>query len=191
MPISTKAIVGTLVLVLLIGAGYAFAVSGGFSSTQNTVATSTPTTTTTDTPAQTAQSTSVKIALLDTTGSGTGKARGCDTVTMATRSITATTSVLTAAMQTLFSEPAGTQPSQAYNFIARTNKTLKFDHATIVNGTANIYLTGALSGLAGVCDDPRAQIQIEETALQFATVQKVGIYLNNKLTTLTPNEKGE
>lgn len=134
---------------------------------------------------------SIKIALLDTTGNGTGKSRGCDNVAMVTRNVSATTTPLTAALQTLFAEKEGAQPSAEYNFIARTAKTLKFDHATVASGTANIYLTGSLSGLAGVCDDPRAQIQLEETALQFATVQKVQIYLNNKLTTLTPSEKGE
>lgn len=138
-----------------------------------------------------ATSTQVKIALLDTTGTGTGKSRGCDTVTLVTRTTAATSSVLTAALQTLFAEPEGKQPSNAYNFIARTHKTLKFDHVTIQNGTASIYLSGSLSGLAGVCDDPRAQIQIEETALQFPTVTKVVLYLNGKQTTLTPSQKGE
>jgi hypothetical protein len=295
MPISTKAILGTLILVLLVGAGYAFAISGKFmvmgpvATTTPDGITSTPPTTSipssgtislalnqsgtvgdvTITPLsleedsrcpsdvqciqagtvrvkvqivsglgtatqilklresmtteaesitfsaaapgkvstvtigkndyrftftvakRTAQTTSIKIALLNTTGTGTGKARGCDNITMVTRTVSATSAPLTAAMQALFAEPAGTEPSQAYNFIARTSSTLKFDHATIANGTAKVYVTGSLSGLAGVCDDPRAQIQIEETALQFPTVQKVEIYLNNKLTTLTPNEKGE
>ncbi len=292
MPISTKAIIGTLVLLLLIGAGYAFAVSGAF-STPGTVATSTTDGTTPVTPIpsdgtltlkltqtgtvgtvsitpltveedsrcpsdvqciqagtvrvkvqvvsgtgtstqiiklgetittenesitfkaatpgkvstvpigkndyqftftitkRVAQTTSVKIALLNTTGTGTGKAAGCDTITLATRTVPATTAPLTAALQALFVEPEGTQPSTAYNFIARTKSTLHFDHAAVANGTASIYLTGSLSGLAGVCDDPRAQSQLSETALQFSTVQKVQFYLNGKLTTLIPSEKGE
>jgi hypothetical protein len=166
---------------------------GGFAywtTRDTTSATQMPATTTPDT-VSTATSTTVKIALLDTTGNGTGKSRGCDNVTMVSRTVPKTTAPLTAAMQSLFAEKEGTQPSATYNFIARTKNTLKFDHATVASGTANIYLTGSLSGLAGICDDPRAQIQIEETALQFATVQKVQIYLNNKATTLTPSEKGE
>jgi spore germination protein GerM len=139
----------------------------------------------------TSETTAVKIALLDTTGNGGGPVVGCDTLTMVERTVPKTSAPLTAALQTLFAEPEGAQPGTHYNFIARTKNTLKFDHATVENGTANIYLTGSLSGLAGVCDDPRAQIQIEETALQFATVQKVQIYLNNKATVLTPSEKGE
>ncbi len=137
----------------------------------------------TTTPAQTAQ---IKIALLDTTGSGTGKSRGCDNIVLATRTIPATSSPLTAAMQALFAEPEGTQPSTQYNFIARTKNTLKFERATVASSTAYIYLTGSLSGLAGVCDDPRAQAQIEETALQFPTVTKVELYLNGTPATLIP-----
>lgn len=134
-----------------------------------------------------ATSTQIKIALLDTTGNGTGKSRGCDNVVMVTRTVPATSAPLTAAINALYAEPEGTQPSTAYNFIARTKSTLKFDHATVVDGTANIYLTGNLSGLAGVCDDPRTSIQLEETALQFATVKKVQLYLNGTATTLIPS----
>jgi hypothetical protein len=137
------------------------------------------------------QTTQIKIALLDTTGTGTGKSVGCDNLVMATRTVPATTSVLTTALNTLFAEPEGSQPSTAYNFIARTKSTLQFDHAMVANGTASIYLTGKLSGLAGVCDDPRAKIQIEETAKQFATVQNVVIYLNGKANGLDVSEKGE
>jgi hypothetical protein len=145
----------------------------------------------TTTEQNTTETIKVKIALLDTTGNGGGPIVGCDTLTMVDRTVPKTSAPLTAALQTLFAEPEGAQPGTQYNFIARTKSTLKFDRATVENGTANIYLTGKLSGLAGVCDDPRAQIQIEETALQFATVQKVQIYLNGKAATLTPSEKGE
>ena len=132
----------------------------------------------------------IKVALLDTTGKGTGKKRGCDAVNMVTRTIPRTEATLTAALQQLFAEPEGAQPSEQYNFIARTRETLKFDHATVENGVASIYLTGELSGLAGICDDPRAQIQLEETALQFPTVTSVKIFLNGTETKLTPTQQG-
>jgi len=131
----------------------------------------------------------VKIVLLNTTGEGSGKSRGCDTVNMVTRTVPRSSAVLDAALKALFAEPEGSQPDTAYNFIARTKSTLKYDRATITSGTANIYLTGSLSGLAGVCDDPRAQAQIEETALQFGTVQKVQIYLNGNATNLMPSQQ--
>jgi hypothetical protein len=148
------------------------------------------TTSPTSTPSVTTETMQIKIALLDTTGSGTGKSRGCDTVVMVSRTASKSSGVLDAALKALFAEPVTTQqPDTEYNFIARTNSTLKYDHATIENGTANIYLTGSLSDLAGVCDDPRAAIQIEETALQFPTVKKVQLYLNDKPTTLVPSER--
>jgi len=110
-------------------------------------------------------------------------------VVMVTRTIPATTAPLTAALKVLFTEKENSVPSTEYNFIARTSDTLAFDRTTIEDGTANIYLIGALSGLSGACDDPRAQIQIEETALQFSTVQRVQIFLNGTPTNLTPSQR--
>ena len=96
---------------------------------------------------------------------------------------------LTAALSALFAIPT-TTVNGWFNYIPRTSSTLQFSSATVVNGTANIYLTGSLSGLAGVCDDPRTEIQVEETALQFTPVQQVQLYLNNQpVTTLAPNMK--
>lgn len=130
----------------------------------------------------------IKLALLDTAAISNGKPRGCDRVVMIDREIPATTSVLSASMRELFAEERE-EVSGAFNFIARTRDTLSFDHATIDHGTARIYLTGSLSGLAGVCDDPRAHIQIEETALQFPTVTHVEIYVNGTKTSLVPSQQ--
>jgi hypothetical protein len=140
-------------------------------------------------PDATPQTTTISFALLDTTGEGTGRARGCDTISVVTRTIPATTTPLTAALQALFAEPEGAQPSSHYNFIARTRSTLHFDHVTVSNNTARIYLTGSLSGLAGVCDDPRAAIQLEETAFRYPAIAKVEFYLNGQKTTLTPSQQ--
>lgn len=177
-----KSILAILVLILAAIGVWTYA-SGVFTPTtivtpNNQNATSTPTT----------QTTSIKLAFLDTSGTSTGKERGCDRVVLVTRDVPATSAPLTAAMQSLFAEESQ-QVGSNFNFIARTKNTLKFNHATVENGTASIYLTGSVSGLAGVCDDPRAQIQIEETALQFATVQKVDIYLNGEKTLLTRGQQ--
>lgn len=131
----------------------------------------------------------VKIALLDNERtSGSKIERGCDLVTFTTRQITPTTMPLSAAMKELFAIDK-TEVDGYYNFLANTTSTLSFDKAEVVNGVARIYLKGKLSGLAGVCDDPRAQAQIEETALQFPSVKKVEIYLNGEPTVLTPSQK--
>jgi hypothetical protein len=181
-------------LVLIILAGGAYMLWGNSSPTP--AATNTDTTNnnggqqaTTTPDTATATTTVVKIALLDTTGNGTGKTVACDNLVMVTRTVPATTAPLTAAIAALYAEPEGTQPSAQYNFIARTKSTLKFDHATVSNGTANLYFTGSLSGLSGVCDDPRAKNQFEQTALQFPTVTKVQFYLNGTATTLIPSQQ--
>jgi hypothetical protein len=132
----------------------------------------------------------VSIALLDPDRESGIKERGCDLVALVSRDIEPTTMPLTAAMEMLFSLDR-TDVEGFYNFMAKTNDTLSFDRTAVENGIARIYLTGELSGLAGVCDDPRAQIQIEETALQFPTVHTVEIYLNGELTDLRPDARGQ
>jgi hypothetical protein len=160
--------------------------------TQKTSTTSSSTLAETGTSSASAQGKmTIKIALLDTAGKTNGKKLGCDRVVMISKEVPRTSAVLSSAMKELFSINQNRVSSNDwYNFIANTKDTLKFDRASIVNGTANIYLTGSLSGLAGVCDDPRAKNQIDETALQFPSVQNIQIYLNGSSTTLIPSKKG-
>jgi hypothetical protein len=152
----------------------------------------TPTTTpeqATTTPETAVATSSILLAMLDTAQTSNGPSRGCDKVVMVPQQIPATTAPLTAAMNALFAIST-TTVNGWFNYIPRTSGTLQFDHATVVNGTANIYLTGSLSGLSGICDDPRTEIQIEETAKQFPTVQNVQLYLNNAaVSTLAPSMK--
>jgi hypothetical protein len=54
---------------------------------------------------------------------------------------------------------------------------LQVESVSIQDGKTTIHLTGTLM-LGGVCDNPRAQAQIEETAFQFATENEVTIFLN-------------
>lgn len=68
--------------------------------------------------------------------------------------------------------------SQMYNALYQSK--LQLQKATIVNGTANIYLTGELM-TGGVCDDPRVIAQIEETARQFPTVLRVQTWINGQV----------
>jgi len=130
----------------------------------------------------------VKIALLDTSPEGEAD-RGCDDVVLIDRTLTVpTTQPLNAALTQLFLLN-DEQVDGNFSFIARTNDTLRFVRATIDDGTAFIHLEGELTGLAGVCDDPRAKIQIEETALQFPTVDAVRIFLNGVETDLQPSQR--
>lgn len=137
--------------------------------------------------------TSIKVAMLDYKDIGnesSGKERGCDRVVFVSRDVDKTTAPLRASLEELFSIDSETVNGWN-NFIAKTNDTLSFERATISNGVASIFLTGELSGLAGVCDDPRASIQIEETALQFNSVNEVHIYLNGERTDLRPDSRGQ
>lgn len=182
-------VVAAAVIALAV-VGYLWYASAGLGgvSMSTTTPTSTGSAATTTQPSATA-TTSVRLAMLDINATSNGKSRGCDRVVMVPWNVATTSAPLTAALQSLFAIST-TSVSGWFNFIDRTNETLQFDHATVSSGVAHIYLTGSLSGLAGVCDDPRAQIQIEETALQFSTVQSVRLYLNNALvTSLAPSMK--
>lgn len=139
----------------------------------------------------------IPIAMLDyesVSGSyvkeSNGKERGCDKVVIIDYVLEEdTTTPLTQSLTQLFAYNsdmvAGWQ-----NFIASQNSTLLFDRVYITEGVAHIYLTGELGSLGGVCDNPRAAIQIEETALAYPTVNSVQLYLNNEPTNLTPDGRG-
>ena len=140
----------------------------------------------------------IPIAMLDYTGVGGqyskesgGIERGCDKVVLIQHTLAeATTTPLNASLQQLFSYDSDTVGGWQ-NFIASQNKTLFFDHAEIKGSKAEIYLTGELGALGGVCDNPRTAIQIEETALAYSTVDSVQLYLNGEPSDLTPSGKGE
>lgn len=106
------------------------------------------------------------------------KVRACDAVVMVPQQIAPTPRVLHAALERLFADTFdyGFTPG---NFVA-TQEKLAFDRATIEHGLATIYLTGSVGPIAGACDVPRIETQITETALQFATVNRVQILLNGE-----------
>lgn len=62
-----------------------------------------------------------------------------------------------------------------YNALYQSN--LQVGTVTIEQGKATIHLTGSIS-LGGVCDAPRVEAQIEQTALQFSTVNDVEVFIN-------------
>ncbi len=115
--------------------------------------------------------------------------RGCDDIVFVDVPACSTTSRLSAALKTLFALDRDSVGG-ARHFMSRTNETLTFDHATVAGDTAHVYLTGRLTGLRGVCDNPRARIQIEETARHVAGVDHVVLYRNNRRTNLQPDGRG-
>jgi hypothetical protein len=106
-----------------------------------------------------------------------GKKIGCnDSIVAVERAIPQTQGVLTAALKELLSiRERRIGDAGLYNALAQANLTI--DAIAVIDGKALINLSGTL-GLSGVCDDPRVQAQLEELALQFATVKQVSITLN-------------
>jgi hypothetical protein len=67
--------------------------------------------------------------------------------------------------------------SGLYNALYQSHLTIQV--LRLENGKASIYLAGRLL-LGGVCDNPRLEAQLVETAMQFSTVQQVEIFFNGK-----------
>lgn len=85
--------------------------------------------------------------------------------------------LLNEAFTSLLSATDKTSSDNGYsNFLADSQ--LKLDSAEIKGDVATVKLSGILS-LAGVCDHPRIQAQLESTAKQF-DVKSVEIFINNK-----------
>ena len=133
----------------------------------------------------------VRIALLDPARKRGSKERGCDTVVMVPRIVKSTDNTLDAALDALFTIDSERGHNGLYNFIAKTRNTLSVRNVRIQDRTAHIWLRGKVSGLEGMCDNPRANIQITETALYLPAVEQVILYLNGKENDLVPDAKGE
>lgn len=133
----------------------------------------------------------VKIALLSMPAKDEDvqKLQGCDLVIMTEQTVPYTTMPLNAAMRQLFMKLQRWpyDDSHSGNFIS-SQKNLYFDKAVLADGVAKIYLTGSVS-LGGECDDPRLDIVIKNTAMQFPSVKSVQIYLNGQ-PLVVPNGRG-
>ncbi len=116
------------------------------------------------------------IALND--GGRSGQKIGCDDSLVAVeRTIPSTSAPLTAAVKELLSvRDRYYGQSGLYNSLYQS--ALKLDGVTIAGTKATIRLSGRPI-LSGECDPPRAIAQIRATALQFATVDQVAVYLGS------------
>jgi hypothetical protein len=116
------------------------------------------------------------IALEDNGQSGT--LVGCgDSAIPITVTIPRTQGVLRAALEKLFSAKQQFYGEAGY-YNALYQSDLQVATVTIEQGKAIIHLTGSLV-LGGVCDAPRVEAQIEQTALQFSTVNDVAVFIND------------
>lgn len=67
--------------------------------------------------------------------------------------------------------------AQDASILVNTVRGLRIEDVTVEAGVATVQLGGTLSP-GGVCDHPRIEEQLRETALQFAEVDSVVFYLN-------------
>jgi len=106
-----------------------------------------------------------------------GEEIGCDdSVVPVEVEIEPTVAPLTAALDKLLAiESREYGQSGLYHALYQSDLTLV--SASVVDGEAVLRLSGTLT-LGGVCDEPRIQAQLRETALQYDTVDRVSIFVN-------------
>lgn len=124
--------------------------------------------------------TTLKVYLVALGDEGkTGKKIGCgDSLVATTRVIEQTTAPLTAAITELLTtpqHPAGNPKLE--NFWKGRN--LRVVSVSILNNTATIRLAGEVF-VAGICDIPRIESQIDETVRQFRNVKRVNVFLGRQ-----------
>ena len=123
---------------------------------------------------------SIKIYLVALGDNGkTGKKIGCDdSLVPVTRTINKTAAPLKAALaQLLATPPHPAENPKLENFWKGRN--LKITSVSILKNTATIYISGEVF-VAGVCDMPRIETQIEETARQFPNVKRVKVFIGGR-----------
>ena len=126
----------------------------------------------------TATEQTVQIVLIELEDNGqSGTLVGCgDSAIPINVTIPRTQGVLRAALEKLFSAKQQFYgESGYYNALYQSN--LQVDRVSIEQGKATIHLTGNVM-LGGTCDAPRVEAQIEQTALQFSTVNDVEVFVN-------------
>lgn len=108
-----------------------------------------------------------------------GELVGCgDTLVPVEVQFAPTVAPMTAAYQHLLGVPPGDYgQSGLTNTLGNSNLTLQ--GVNIQNRQAIIQLSGSLA-IAGVCDVPRVQAQLERVALQFHTVDSVQVFINGQ-----------
>jgi len=141
-------------------------------------ATQVPPTSTQSVPATSTEQ-AVKIFLIALEDNGqSGILIGCgDSAIPVTVTIPQTQGVLRAALEKLLSAKQQFYgESGLYNALYQSD--LQIAGVAIEQGKAIIHLTGTIL-LGGTCDAPRLEAQIEQTALQFSTVNDVAVFVND------------
>jgi hypothetical protein len=130
-------------------------------------------------PTDTPSAINVQVFLIALEDNGqSGELVGCGDSAIPVQVTTAPTQgVLRVALEALLSiKEQYYGESGLYNALYQSD--LRVEGVTIEDGLATIHLSGTMT-LGGVCDNPRVQAQIEETALQFSTVSDVAVFVND------------
>lgn len=118
----------------------------------------------------------VYLVALDDRGKR-GRRIGCDdSLVPVTRTVAATGTPFKAAVEELLAVPREYEGNLG-NYWA--GEDLRVQSAVISGGVASIRIRGTLP-VAGVCDEPRIEEQIKETARQFRGVRSVRVFLNGE-----------
>jgi hypothetical protein len=132
----------------------------------------------------------VKLFLIAIDDAGrSGKKIGCgDSVVAVARKLGPTRTPLRAAIEELLRIPMtyGSDP-ELYNALHQSE--LRLVSVSVRRGLARLSFAGRLV-MGGVCDRPRVQAQIEETALQFPAVKKVKVFINGAPLSAYLSERG-
>jgi hypothetical protein len=125
-----------------------------------------------------AETREVKVYLVAVGDAGKrGRKIGCDdSLVPITRTVKPDGAPLIAAIRELLSMPREYEGGLG-NYWQGEN--LKVSGATISRGIATIRITGHVY-VAGVCDEPRIEEQIKETARQFPGVRRVKVFVNGR-----------
>src|ERR1051325_621334 len=120
----------------------------------------------------------VKVYLVAVGDAGkAGRKIGCDdSLVPVARTVKADGAPLKAAVRELLSMPHEYE-GRLGNYWFGEN--LRVASATVSRGTATIRITGKVF-VAGVCDEPRIEEQIRETARQFPGVRRVRVFVNGR-----------
>ena len=120
----------------------------------------------------------VKVFLVALDDNGRrGRRVGCnDSLVPVNRTIRADADELTAAVEALLATPRESEGGLG-NYWQGEN--LRVQSASVRAGVATIRIRGNVY-VAGVCDEPRIEGQIRETARQFRGVRTVRVYLNGQ-----------
>lgn len=133
------------------------------------------------TPTTGGQAVEINLYLIALEDEGqSGEPVGCgDSLAAVPIQIDATENPLNAAYERLLSiKERIVQPYGLYNALYQSDlqlEEIRLDEA----GLAEVYLSGSYQ-LGGVCDDPRFEAQLTQTAMQFPQVQQVEVFINGE-----------